>query len=256
MGTDDEQSEYTRRVLAPNSGPMTLDGTNSYIVAAPGSSSVVVVDPGPLIDSHLDMLASHGDVELILITHRHPDHTDASVEFAARTGAQVRAIDPAHCHGGAPLVDGDVIEVAGTTIQVLATPGHTDDSACFILPADGPYGSALTGDTILGRGTSIIAHPDGGLGPYLASLERLRELGRATVLPGHGPTLGNLADICDAYLAHRAERLEMVRGALERLGRDASVEAIADDVYADVDRSLRFAAEASLRAQLDYLRGF
>lgn len=246
-------STLTRRIVAPNPGPMTLDGTNSYLIGTGGDS--VVVDPGPLIETHLDALAA-GDVGVVLITHRHGDHTEASVEFARRTGAVVRAADPAFCIGGAPLVDGEEIQAAGVLIRVLATPGHTDDSVCFHLPDDGAHGSVLTGDTILGRGTTVIIPPDGGLGDYLSSLDRLEAVGAATVLPAHGPVLPDLAATARAYREHRMARLDEVRAALA--GRAASddpdtVALVTDVVYADIDPAVRFAAEASVRAQLMYL---
>ncbi|MGR0220764.1 MBL fold metallo-hydrolase [Agromyces sp. ZXT2-6] len=247
-------------VRAPNPGPMTLDGTDSWVLRAPGARGSVVVDPGPTDAAHLRRLAE-GGVELVLITHRHPDHTEAVDAFAELTGAPVRAVDPAWCRGAEPLVDGERIAAGGVELEVLATPGHTSDSACFALREPGRAApiAVLTGDTVLGRGTTIIAHPDGALGPYLEALDRLRELGSrgepVTVLPGHGPVLGDLAAICDAYLAHRAERLDQIRDALARLGDDASAEAVTDDVYGDVDAGVRFAAEASVRAQLAYLRG-
>ncbi len=245
-------SPFTRSVLAPNAGPMTLDGTNSYLIGDPDSPSVVVVDPGPLHEGHLAALAAGGRVELVLITHRHADHTAASARFAELTGAPVRAFDATYCVGGNPLVDGELVRGAGTSIRIIATPGHTDDSVCLHLPGDGPTGSVLTGDTVLGRGTSII---DGTLAEYLASLEALRTLGPATVLPAHGPVLPDLAAICSAYLAHRHERLDQVRAAVATLGEDASVDQVTDVVYAQTDAAVRFAAEASVRAQLAYLHG-
>lgn len=234
---------------------MTLDGTNSYVVRAPGSRGVVVVDPGPADASHLARLAASGPVELVLVTHHHRDHSESLAEFARMTDAPVRAIDQALCIGAGVLADGERIGAAGLELEVVATPGHTADSVCFVLPEPR---AVLTGDTILGRGTTIIADPDGALGPYLDSLERLRTIGTpgpATVLPGHGPVLADLAAICDAYLAHRAERLDQIRSALERLGAGASVDAVTDLVYADTDAAVRPAAEASVRAQLVYLRG-
>ncbi|WP_205649431.1 MBL fold metallo-hydrolase [Agromyces sp. LHK192] len=246
-----------RLVLAPNPGPMTLDGTNSYVLQAPGSETSVVVDPGPLVDAHLHELAASDRVELILLTHHHVDHTAAATAFAELTGAPIRAIDPALCREAEPLVDGERIRAGGLEFEVWATPGHTADSMCVVLTGDDGSAAVLTGDTVLGRGTTIIAHPDGALGPYLASLERLRafgERGDVTVLPGHGPVLPDLAAICAAYLAHREERLGQVREALDELGADASAEAVTDLVYADVDAGVRPAAEASVRAQLEYLR--
>ncbi|WP_022890322.1 MBL fold metallo-hydrolase [Agromyces italicus] len=260
-------SRLARRVLAPNAGPMTLDGTNSYVLQAPGARSTIVVDPGPADAGHLDRLAAQGPIELVLITHHHADHTEAIDAFVRLTGAPVRAIDPAFCRDATPLVDGELIAAAGVELEVIASPGHTADSACFALLGERERSgdregraplAVLTGDTVLGRGTTIIADPDGALGPYLDSLARLRGLGTPgpiAVLPGHGPALPDLAAVCDAYLAHRADRLEQVRAALARLGDDASVGEVTDLVYADTDASVRGAAEASMRAQLKYLRG-
>ncbi|WP_265520219.1 MBL fold metallo-hydrolase [Oerskovia flava] len=251
-------------VRADNPGPMTLDGTRSYLVAAPGNAGRVVVDPGPDDVVHLERLASGARVELVLVTHRHADHTGGAARLHARTGAPVRAADPAHCHGGRPLTGGEVIEAAGVRIEVLATPGHTADSVCFVLPDDGPSASVLTGDTVLGRGTTVLAEPDGSLRDYLASLDRLEALtrpeGPAVVgLPGHGPAVEDLGEKVRAYRAHRLERLDQVRAVLVAQGVDASapgaVDLVVAHVYGDVDPSVRGAARQSVTAQLVYLRG-
>jgi glyoxylase-like metal-dependent hydrolase (beta-lactamase superfamily II) len=240
-------------LLQANAGPMTLDGTNTWLLRAPDAAATVVVDPGQDDDAHLEaLLAAAGDVALVLVTHGHFDHSQAAAALHARTGAPVRAVDPAHCHGGGdPLPDGETITAGGVRLEVLATPGHTSDSASFVLD-DGA--GVLTGDTILGRGTTVVAHPDGVLGPYLDSLQRLRGLGDALVLPGHGPELPSLAAVADQYLTHRAQRLDQVRAALAELGADASARQIVELVYADVDEAVWWAAELSVRAQLDYLR--
>jgi glyoxylase-like metal-dependent hydrolase (beta-lactamase superfamily II) len=246
-------SPLTEFRLAPNPGPMSLDGTNSYLLAAPTATAAVVVDPGPLDQQHLTDLAAR-PVELVLITHRHADHTEAAAEFHRMTGAPVRALNPEHCHSANPLSDGEHIKAAGVDLTVLATPGHTSDSVCFHLPDDGPQGSVLTGDTILGRGTTILDYPDGRLGPYLDSLHRLQSLGPATVLPAHGPVLPELASVCGEYISHRAQRLDQIRRALQTLGPDAPAGDVVDVVYHDVDASVRPAALKSVEAQLDYLR--
>ncbi|MGG6379412.1 MBL fold metallo-hydrolase [Paenarthrobacter sp. NEAU-H11] len=249
-------SALTRCLLAPNPGPMSLAGTNSYVLHAPGNPGAVVVDPGPFDEAHLEALAAAGPVDLILITHRHADHTAGSARLHGLTGAPVRAADAVHCHGsGTPLQDGEVLSAAGVDIRVVATPGHTSDSVCFHLPGDGAHGSVLTGDTILGRGTTMLDYPDGTLADYLASLDRLEAIGPATVLPAHGPVLPSLAEIARAYRSHRLERLEQVRAALDTLGRDATARDVAGAVYSDVDPSVRRAAETSVAAQLHYLRG-
>ncbi|MBM7168452.1 MBL fold metallo-hydrolase [Streptomyces sp. G44] len=245
-------------VLAPNPSAMTLDGTNTWIVSEPDSSLAVVVDPGPLDDAHLSRVvetaAKMGKrVALTLLTHGHPDHAEGAARFAELTRSHVRALDPALRLGEEGLAAGDVIITGGLEMRVVATPGHTADSLCFHLPADR---AVLTGDTILGRGTTVVAHPDGRLGDYLDSLRRLRSLavddGVHTVLPGHGPVLEDAQGAVEFYLAHRASRLAQVETAVENGCTEAA--AVVAHVYADVDRSLWPAAELSVRAQLDYLR--
>jgi glyoxylase-like metal-dependent hydrolase (beta-lactamase superfamily II) len=248
-------SALARFRLAPNPGPMSLDGTNSYLLGSPDSGSTVVVDPGPLDEQHLRELARAGDVELILVTHRHADHTAAAARFHELTGAPVRAADGRHCHGGRPLADGETIRAAGVELRVVAAPGHTSDSLCFHLPDDGANGSVLTGDTILGRGTTVLDFPDGKLGDYLATLDMLERLGPATVLPGHGPVLPALDAVVRAYRDHRLERLAQIRAAVAELGPGAGVAEITDAVYAGIDPAVRRAAENSVAAQLEYLRG-
>ncbi|MFC8868176.1 MBL fold metallo-hydrolase [Streptomyces sp. NPDC057148] len=244
-------------VLAPNASAMTLDGTNTWILAEPGSGLAVVVDPGPLDDTHLRHVVDTAEragrrVALTLLTHGHPDHAEGAARFAELTGTNVRALDPALRLGDEGLAAGDVIEAGGLELRVVPTPGHTADSLCFHLPADQ---AVLTGDTVLGRGTTVVAHPDGRLGDYLDSLRRLRSLtaddGVHTVLPGHGPVLDDAQGAVEYYLAHRAHRLAQVETAVED-GCRTPAEVVAR-VYADVDRSLWPAAELSVRAQLEYL---
>ena len=236
-------------VLAPNPGPMTLDGTNTWVLRAPGSEHCVVVDPGPLTEGHLVEVAGHGPVAVVLLTHGHADHSEGARRFAELTGAPVRALDPAHRLGDEGLGEGDVVAAAGLELRVLATPGHTSDSLSFVVAGEG---SVLTGDTILGRGTTVVAHPDGVLADYLDSLRRLRELGDVAVLPGHGAELASAGAAAEQYLRHREQRLEQVAAAWEAGARTA--EAVVETVYVDVDRSLWPAATLSVRAQLDYLR--
>jgi glyoxylase-like metal-dependent hydrolase (beta-lactamase superfamily II) len=210
----------------------------------------VVVDPGENDGAHLAaVLAAAGQVARIVLTHRHHDHAEAAGTLHEATGAPVLAVDPALCIDAEPLADAAVVVAAGVEAQVLATPGHTSDSVCLVLP-----GAVLTGDTILGRGTTVVAYPDGNLAEYLATLERLRGLGEVAVLPGHGRELPSVATVAAAYLAHRAERLAQVRAALAELGEDVSARAVVEHVYAGVDESVWWAAELSVRAQLDYLR--
>ncbi|GLX50147.1 MBL fold metallo-hydrolase [Streptomyces hygroscopicus subsp. hygroscopicus] len=244
-------------VLAPNASAMTLDGTNTWILAEPDSDLAVVIDPGPLDDGHLRAVVDTAEkagkrIALTLLTHGHEDHAEGAGRFAELTGTRVRALDPALRLGDEGLAAGDVITVGGLELRVVPTPGHTSDSLSFHLPADR---AVLTGDTILGRGTTMVAHPDGRLGDYLDSLRRLRSLtvddGVHTVLPGHGPVLEDAQGAVEFYLAHRAHRLAQVETAVENGHRTAAQ--VVAHVYADVDRSLWPAAELSVRAQLEYL---
>ncbi|MET1037698.1 MAG: MBL fold metallo-hydrolase [Aeromicrobium sp.] len=241
-------------VLAQNPGIMTLDGTNTWILREPGAARSVVVDPGPSDDAHLQaVLAVAGEVGLVLFTHRHFDHTEALGRIVELTGAPARSTDPEFTRGASPLDDGETIDVDGLRIEVVATPGHTTDSTCFLVGAER---SLLSGDTILGRGTTVIAHPDGVLGPYLDSLAHIRELideGLVDrILPGHGPVIDDPTAVVDFYLDHRAERLDQVRAAVDA-GATTPREVV-QTVYRDVDESLWGAAELSVAAQLEYLR--
>ncbi|TYB34641.1 MBL fold metallo-hydrolase [Micromonospora sp. AP08] len=246
----DELPEWVTLVRAPNPGPMTLDGTNSWVLRAPGASHAVVVDPGPADEEHLAALTAHGPVGFVLITHGHADHTEGAPRLSALLGgAPVLAVDPAHTVGGAPLTPDTALD-AGLEIRPLATPGHTADSVCFLV-GHGDERVVLTGDTILGRGTTVVAHPDGHLGDYLSSLELLTTYRGIPALPGHGPALADCGAAAEFYLAHRRARLDQVRAAVAA-GATTAPEVV-ERVYADVDRSLWWAAEWSVRAQLEYL---
>lgn len=235
---------------------MTLDGTNTWLLNAPGSDVVVVVDPGPSTPDHLFAIRQRaneiGQVAVVVLTHGHADHSEGARELAASLGTHVRAVDPMHRLGDEGLVDGEVIDLGDWTLDVVATPGHSADSVCLLLPHDG---SVLTGDTVLGRGTSVVAWPDGELGAYLDSLRQLRDLvGSRSVtqlLPGHGPLLDDAGAALDGYLDHRLARLDEVRDVV----KSGVIEprAIVEIVYAGVPRAVWPYAELSVRAQLDYL---
>ena len=262
LAIDGSGSERARCVLAPNPSLMTLEGTNTWVIAEPGSSSVVVVDPGPADEEdHFQRVlraATKGDrrVAQIVLTHGHLDHSGGAARFAELAGAPVGALDPALRLGSEGFAPGDVITAAGCELRVVGTPGHSADSLSLLLEADD---ALLTGDTVLGRGTAVIAQ-DGGLGDYLRTLDELRGLAATTgrsgelkvLLPGHGPVLSDPAGVLDYYIAHRKERLDQVRAAVDAGARTpAEVVAI---VYTDVNRALWPAAEKSVQAQLDYLR--
>lgn len=258
----EQWSALVTRILAPNPSLMTLDGTNTLIVRAPGSERVVVIDPGPDDEEHLARIEDQGAIELILLTHHHIDHVEAAPLLARRAGAPVRAWEPSLCIDGAPLRDGERVDVGGVSIEVIHTPGHSADSVCFVLRGDSDSdarGSALTGDTILGRGTTIIAEPDGSLGDYLRSLKNLADLGPGVrVLPAHGPKLTDLAAVAADYLEHRKQRLAEVEATLGELdlpiaADEETVAAVAARVYGELPLELRFAGNATTRAQLEYL---
>ncbi len=245
---------HAQCILAPNPGPMTLDGTNTWVLRAGAAGRSLVVDPGPLHAGHLTAVGdAAGDVAAVLLTHGHADHSEGARTFAERKGCGVRALDPAFGYGDEGLHDGDVVEVDGLEVRVVATPGHTGDSLSFLVLADR---AVLTGDTVLGRGTTVVAHPDGRLDDYLGSLRRLRDLAEGhqidVIWPGHGPVLSDALTTVDYYLAHRAERLEQVRQA-RAAGATRPMDVVRA-VYADVDERLWPAAELSVRAQLDYLQ--
>ncbi|WP_433267455.1 MBL fold metallo-hydrolase [Actinosynnema sp. CS-041913] len=241
-----EVTPFASVVLAENPSVMTLEGTNTWLLRAPGSSSCAVVDPGPLDRAHLARVAAFGPVDVVLLTHGHPDHSEGAAEFGVLVGAPVRAFDPRFQLGSEGLAGGDVVEAGGLEIRVLATPGHTDDSLCFLVED-----AVLTGDTVLGRGTTVL---DGKLRDYLESLKILADLPPGTtVLPGHGPELPDIGSVARAYLTHRELRLAQVRAAVAELGGSPTARQVVEVVYADVDPSLWQAAEWSVRSQLEYL---
>lgn len=255
---------FVQCVTADNPSGMTLSGTNTYLIGAPCAETVVVVDPGPAstAEEHLRNVLATAEgrtVELILATHRHEDHTGAIDVFHEATGAPVRAHLEEHCRGGGlPLQDGDRIVKADTVIEAIHTPGHTSDSFCFMVPSAGADGSVLTGDTILGAGTTMLDHPDGTLADYLGSLQRLRELGDATVLPAHGPVLPSVAAITQEYTDHRKERVQQVRGLLaglpEEQAAEATPEQLAEQVYPGLEGTVKRVAAVTMAATLDYVR--
>jgi glyoxylase-like metal-dependent hydrolase (beta-lactamase superfamily II) len=251
-------TSYLRLLVAPNAGPMTLDGTNTWIVGDPSLAPPAVVDPGPLDEDHLSAIlqACGGAVAMIILTHGHTDHSEAAPELASRAGCGVRAADPAFQIGHHGLLDRDAVLLGGVGFEVFATPGHTSDSCSLLLRGEFDNVSRLlTGDMVLGRGTTVITHPDGNLADYFESLDLLTELVDSydvvELLPGHGPRVADPIRWLDFYRAHRLERLDQVREALA--AGDDSAAAVVARVYADVDQSLWPAAEESVRAQLDYL---
>jgi glyoxylase-like metal-dependent hydrolase (beta-lactamase superfamily II) len=212
------------RVRAPNPSPLTLEGTNSYVVGR------WVVDPGPADRDHLDAIrrAAEGEVEGVLLTHSHADHA----EGADRLGAAV-------------TLPGDGDEVG--PFRAVATPGHSPDSVCLLLG-----GACFTGDTVLGAGSVFIAPGEGSLSAYLDSLRRLRELDLEVLCPGHGPYVRDPYAKLDEYLEHRLDRERRLVAALEAGLRDR--EDLLNEVWADAPGELRPAAALTLEAHLEKLR--
>ncbi len=242
-------------VLAPNPGLLTLDGTNTYVITSAGKS--IVVDPGPSDTGHRTRIeAVTAEPKLILATHRHDDHYQAAPGLAARWQCRVRSADRALCIGADPVQDTEVITVGDVSVRVVSTPGHTDDSISLLVAEAAEPTVLLTGDTVLGCGTTMISCPDGDLGAYLSSLARLAAVvgsDRVSVIhPGHGPVITDPAGWIRYYQDHRAERLDQVRAALDAGGRTA--EEIVDAVYPGLDARVRSAALQSLHAQLAYLQ--
>ena len=193
---------------------------------------------------------------MIILTHGHADHAESAAELAGRAECDVRAADPALQIGRHGLIDRDAILLGGVGFEVFATPGHTSDSCSLLLRGeDDNVSRLLTGDMVLGRGTTVITHPDGDLADYFTSLDLMSELVESyqvvEMLPGHGPRVSDPAGCLDYYRTHRLERLEQVRQALA--AGDDTAASVVGRVYADVDPALWPAAEESVRAQLDYL---
>jgi glyoxylase-like metal-dependent hydrolase (beta-lactamase superfamily II) len=240
------------RVLAPNPSPMTLDGTNTYVLATGDGQPAVVVDPGPTDPDHraaVDrVLAEHDlDVAAVVVTHGHPDHAAAASGWAHDWGVDVAAAAPAVATGRV-LGEGDELRCGELHLEVIATPGHTEDSVSLRLPTR----AVCTGDHVLGRGTTVVAHPDGTLEGYLASLRRLLDLGPAALLPGHGPAMrDDPAAVLQFHLDHREHRLRQVLSVLRDAPRTARE--VVEVIYASHDPAVWPAATASTLAAFDHL---
>jgi len=251
LPTVSDLDEIVTRVLAPNPSPMTLDGTNTYVIGPEGRGDVVVVDPGPDDPGHLAhveqvVTARDAEVSAIIVTHHHLDHAEAAAGWAERFACRVVASTPqvAGRHGRI-VGDGDLVTVGDLDLEVVSTPGHTRDHLALRLPT----GALLTGDHVLGRGTSVVAYPDGDLTAYLESLRRVLALGPDGLLPGHGPELTEDPQaVLRYYREHRAFREAQILAALA--DGPATPRELVARIYADVDRRLWDAAEASTRATL------
>ena len=244
--------DVTAVVLAPNPSPMKLEGTNTYLLGASGAGEVIVVDPGPALVDHrsaVEAELAHLDARVgaVVVTHHHADHAEAA-GWATEWGAPLFACSSELVPGAETLGDGGEVERGGVTLRALHTPGHASDHLCLRVLQTGVI---LTGDHILGRGTTVVAWPDGDMGAYLQSLQRLQGLDATALYPGHGPALPDPPAVIATYIAHRREREAQILDAL-RSGDETPAEIVAR-VYADVDVALHGAAERSVRAHLAQL---
>lgn len=235
-----------RTILAPNPGPFTLTGTQTYLLG-----DTAILDPGPLIDSHVQALrAAMPNLRTILITHRHGDHAPAAVPLKEATGAEILA---PHNVLDDSVVDrrvsgGESLTIEGTRIDVIATPGHTSEHVCYLTAG----GDLFTGDTILGTGTTAIFPPDGHMGDYMRSLETLRARNPRRIYPAHGPVRDDAVALIDQYIAHRLERERQI---LEAIAAGATTTAeMRARIYPVLDERLHGAAEIQIEAHLIKLR--
>ena len=238
-------SPLVRLVRAPNPSPYTLEGTNTYLV---GNRSPIVIDPGPDDEAHLGrVLGESGLPSVVLLTHMHPDHSEGARRFAEMAGSPLAAFDARD--GRVPVTDGERMSSGDATLVAVFTPGHSSDHLSFWLDEEQ---ALFTGDHVLGRGTSVVAFPDGDMGAYMTSLDRAIELAPARVYPGHGPVVEDPQGVLAYYKAHRLDREEQVLAAVDAGLR--TIPEMVEKIYAEYPRELHQAAGLSVAAHLDDLR--
>ncbi|GAB4528412.1 MAG: MBL fold metallo-hydrolase [Amphiplicatus sp.] len=259
-------SPLIRRVVANNPGPFTYTGTGTYIIGGDGAQAVAVIDPGPDDDAHLGALTAAigaARVSHILVTHTHRDHCAGARRFAERTGAPVLAAGPhpvKHAACAAPaldegadyafrpdrrIADGEIIQGDGWTIEAVATPGHLSNHLCFALRKEK---ALFTGDHIMGWSTTVVAPPDGDMGDYLASLDKLLSRDDRVYYPTHGAPIEKPHSFVRAVRAHRLMRDRQILDELKK-GR-TRIREIAAAIYVDIDRRLLPAAALNVYAHL------
>lgn len=238
-----------RSITAPNPGALTLDGTRTYLLG-----ETAVLDPGPAIESHIEAIrAAMPRLETILVTHRHGDHAPAAVPLKQATGARIIAPRNVLEEVDQGVVDqrvegGEVLRIEGVDIEVIATPGHTNEHVCYLTSE----GDLFTGDTVLGAGTTAIFPPDGHMGDYLRSLQTLRARNPKRIHPAHGPTREDAVALIDEYIAHRLERERQVLDAIAAGAR--TLQELRARIYPVLDERLHRVAEMQLTAHLTKLR--
>lgn len=238
------------RVTAPNASMMTGPGTNTYLI---GTDAVLVVDPGPEDDGHLAALLAAIDgrhVEMICVTHSHPDHAPGAAALGALVNAPLAGFKPGPCFDPEiRLRDGEVLDVPGASLEVLHTPGHASDHLCYVLPAEG---LALTGDHVMHGSTVVIRPPDGEVAAYLGSLERLAATQCAVLAPAHGRLIGDAAGAIAEVIAHRHAREALIARALGDAGRASAAELLGA-VYPGLEERRTEIATVTLLAHLQHL---
>jgi glyoxylase-like metal-dependent hydrolase (beta-lactamase superfamily II) len=228
-------------VVAPNPGPFTLEGTNTWIV---GRAPAVVIDPGPDDASHLRAVAERsGEITAILLTHHHPDHGPGATGLGRMSGAPILAASPRD--GEQALAEGTIVRAGGVALRVIPSPGHTPDHVVFF---EDDQRWLFTGDAVLGRGTSVIDPPEGDLAEYLRSLERMVGLEPEVIYPGHGPVVRPAMPKLQEYLEHRRHREQQVVAAL-RSGPQSPADLV-PKIYVGYPAELHAAAARSLLAHL------
>ena len=254
-GTPVRLSDRVVRVTQDNPGMFTGPGTNTYVIGGAGGPAFVL-DPGEEDDAHFEaILSAVGDREVtaVLISHTHRDHWPLAPRVAECKGAEARAFSERPPFTAGPrLQDGALLSAGGTTLVALHTPGHASDHLCFLLEEER---AVFTADLVMGWSTSIIAPPDGNLNQYMASLERLLELGRGGGIdilhPGHGESIKPPLDRIREISRHRQQRTAQ---ALEAISAGvATIPEMVERIYTDVDPKLHGPAAFSLRAHLDAL---
>ena len=247
-----ELARGVRRLVAPNPSMMTGPGTNTYLF---GNEEVAVLDPGPVIESHLEEILelAGGSVRYILVTHTHPDHSPGAVELARMSGAQlIGRPPPLEEHQDKTFkpdrepADGDAILIDGLDIEAIHTPGHASNHVCF---RHIKLNWIFTGDHVIDGSTVVINPPDGNMKHYLESLAKVKALRPAALAPGHGELIHDPDRAIDWIIEHRLEREAKVLAALQGNPGLTSMELV-PHVYKDVDERLHGWAERSLLAHL------
>ena len=253
----DVWSERVTVALGQNPSPFSGPGTNSYLIGT--GPEKILLDPGqgmsaylPVLEQAMERCGCSGIQEIVL-THGHPDHIGGVRDMIGRFG-RLRVSKFLYPDFDAgyddldlqPLSDGDRITTEGATLRALHTPGHAPDHLCFVVEEDD---ALISGDNVLGVGTTVIPNETGDLGTYLASLEKMRETAPARIYPAHGPMIEDGRAKIDEYIAHRHERERQVLAVLESEGA-SDVMAIVRIIYAKYPEALHAAAAQSVTQHL------